>query len=38
MSRGKSRGVFHDFKNPDADEYRLIDIGHAREEGIYPLR
>jgi transglutaminase-like putative cysteine protease len=30
--------LFNDFENPDAAEYRLIDIGYAREEGIYPLK
>ncbi len=34
----KDWDLFNDFENPDAHEYRLIDIGYAREEGIYPLR
>jgi len=34
----KDWDLFNDFENPDAREYRLIDISHAREEGIYPLR
>lgn len=35
---GKDWDLFNDFENPDAKEYRLIDIGYARDEGIYPLR
>lgn len=33
----KDWDLFNDFENPDAHEYRLIDIGYARGEGIYPL-
>ncbi len=34
----KDWDLFNDFENPDAREYRLIDIGYARWDGIHPLR